>query len=60
MDFDHSPRVKALQKKLGDFMAEFICPNEPTYRDQAATEDHWRPPYGPRCGGSAGPKTSPA
>ncbi|TMF11363.1 MAG: acyl-CoA dehydrogenase [Chloroflexi bacterium] len=44
MDFDHSPRVKALQKKLGDFMAEFIYPNEPTYRDQAATEDHWRPP----------------
>src|SRR5207302_6994151 len=44
MDFDHSPRVKALQKKLGDFMAEFIYPNEPTYRDQGATEDHWRPP----------------
>jgi len=44
MDFDHSPRVKALQKKLDDFMAEFIYPNEPTYREQATTEDRWRPP----------------
>src|SRR4029077_10862605 len=44
MDFDHSPRVKALQKKLGDFMAEFIYPNEPTYRQQAMIGDHWSPP----------------
>src|SRR5437588_8507767 len=44
MDFDHSARVKALQKKLDDFMAEFIYPNEPTYRHQTTTEDRWRPP----------------
>ena len=44
MDFDHSSRVKALQKKLDDFMAEFIYPNEPTYRHQTTTEDRWRPP----------------
>jgi acyl-CoA dehydrogenase len=44
MDFDHSPRVKGLQKKLEDFMAEFIYPNEQTYRDQATTEDRWRLP----------------
>src|SRR2546423_3545259 len=44
MDFDHSVRVKALQKKLDDFMAEFIYPNEPTYRHQTTTEDRWRPP----------------
>src|SRR2546423_12216689 len=44
MDFDHSVRVKALQKKLDDFMAEFIYPNELTYRQQTTTEDRWRPP----------------
>jgi acyl-CoA dehydrogenase len=44
MDFDHSPRVKALQKKLDDFMAEFVYPNEKTYAAQATTEDRWRPP----------------
>jgi len=43
MDFDHSPRVKALQKKLSDFMDEFIYPNEERYRDQATTQDRWRP-----------------
>ena len=44
MDFDHSPRVKALQEKLDDFMVEFIYPNEHTYRDQLASGDRWRPP----------------
>src|SRR6202521_3953463 len=44
MDFDHSPRVKALQKKLVDFMAEFVYPNEKTYAAQVTTEDRWRPP----------------
>ena len=44
MDFDHSPRVKALQKKLDDFMGEFIYPNEQRYRDQTTTKDRWRPP----------------
>src|SRR5438128_1528277 len=44
MDFDHSPRVQALQKTLVDFMVEFVYPNERTYRDQLATGDHWRPP----------------
>jgi len=32
MDFDHSPKVKALQKKLDDFMGEFIYPNQQRYR----------------------------
>jgi acyl-CoA dehydrogenase len=44
MDFDHSPRVKALQKKLDRFMADFIYPNEQTYRAQTVTGDRWRPP----------------
>jgi acyl-CoA dehydrogenase len=28
MDFEHSPKVKALQQRLNDFMAEHIYPNE--------------------------------
>src|SRR2546421_2449473 len=44
MDFDHSPKVQALQKTLVDFMVAFVYPNERTYRDQLATRDRWRPP----------------
>jgi acyl-CoA dehydrogenase len=44
MDFDHSPRVKALQKKLDDFMGEFIYPNEQRHRGQTTTQDRWQPP----------------
>src|SRR5437773_7768379 len=44
MDFDHSPKVKALQKKLDDFMGEFIYPNQQRYREQTASDDRWRPP----------------
>ena len=43
MDFDHSPKVKALQKKLDDFMVEFIYPNQQRYREQVASDDRWRP-----------------
>src|SRR5438067_7119513 len=43
MDFDHSPKVKALQKKLDDFMGEFIYPNQQRYREQTAGDDRWRP-----------------
>ena len=44
MDFDHSPKVKALQKKLDAFMGEFIYPNQQRYREQTASDDRWRPP----------------
>ena len=43
MDFDHSPKVKALQKKLDDFMGEFIYANQQKYREQTAGDDRWRP-----------------
>jgi len=43
MDFDHSPKVKALQKKLDDFMGEFIYANQQKYREQTASDDRWRP-----------------
>ncbi len=43
MDFDHSPKVKALQKKLDVFMSEFIYPNQQRYREQTANDDRWGP-----------------
>src|SRR5438093_269371 len=43
MDFDHSPKVKALQKKLDVFMGEFIYPNQQRYREQTANDDRWGP-----------------
>jgi acyl-CoA dehydrogenase len=43
MDFEHSPKVKALQKKLQSFMERHVYPNEKRYRDEVATGDRWQP-----------------
>ena len=42
MDFDHSPKVAALQERVAAFMDEHIYPNEELYYSQIA-EDRWRP-----------------
>ncbi len=42
MNFDHSPKVAALQQRVSAFMNEHIYPNEKLYYDQIA-EDRWRP-----------------
>jgi len=34
MDFDHSPKVKDLQERLGAFMDRFVYPAEPVYYKQ--------------------------
>src|SRR5215475_10924583 len=45
MDFDHSPKVKALQKRVQDFMDEYIYPHEETYVTQLNTQgDRWQIP----------------
>jgi len=45
MDFDHSPKVQALQKRVQDFMDESIYPNEETYVTQLNTQgDRWQIP----------------
>src|SRR5262245_21523568 len=44
VDFDHSPKVQALQKKLNAFMDQHIYPNEPRYRDEVNSGDRWQPP----------------
>ncbi len=42
MNFDHTPKVAALQQRVSAFMDEHIYPNENTYYAQIA-EDRWRP-----------------
>jgi acyl-CoA dehydrogenase len=43
MDFDHSPKVQALQKKLGSFMDRHVYPNQKRYREELAAGDRWQP-----------------
>jgi acyl-CoA dehydrogenase len=43
MDFEYSPRVKELQKKLVAFMDEHIYPNEKAWYDHCNGPDRWQP-----------------
>ncbi len=43
MDFEYSPKVKALQAKLQAFMETHVYPNEKRYRDEVADGDRWKP-----------------
>jgi acyl-CoA dehydrogenase len=44
MDFDHSPKVQALQKKLAQFMESHVYPNQKRYKDEVAAGDRWQAP----------------
>src|SRR5215471_14394120 len=45
MDFDYSPKVKALQKRLQEFMDAYVYPNEETYYNQVNSQgDRWQIP----------------
>ena len=45
MDFDYSPKVKALQKRVQDFMDAQVYPHEETYVTQLNTQgDRWQIP----------------
>jgi acyl-CoA dehydrogenase len=45
MDFDFSPKVKDLQKRVQQFMDEHVYPNEDTYHNQIDTQgDRWQIP----------------
>ena len=44
MNFDYSPKVLDLRKRLLAFMDEHIYPNEGLFRQQIAEGDHWSPP----------------
>jgi len=43
MDFEYSPRVKELQKKLKAFMEEHIYPNEKAWYDHCNGPNRWQP-----------------
>ena len=44
MHFDYSDKVKALQKRVGDFMDEHVFPNEETFvRQINEGSDRWQP-----------------
>ena len=43
MHFDYSDKVKALQKRVSDFMAEHVYPNEATFLRQINEGDRWQP-----------------
>jgi len=43
MDFEYSPRVKDLQKRLITFMEEHIYPNEPKYYAHVHSDKRWEP-----------------
>jgi acyl-CoA dehydrogenase len=45
MDFEYSPKVKALQKRVQDFMDDYVYPNEETYYNQLNSQgDRWQIP----------------
>ena len=43
MDFEFSPKIKDLQKRLTAFMDEHIDPNEETYQAHCGGENRWQP-----------------
>ena len=43
MDFDFSPKVKDLQKRVTAFMEEHIYPNEAKYQEHCEGPDRWQP-----------------
>jgi acyl-CoA dehydrogenase len=43
MEFDFSPKVQDLQKRLRAFMEEHIYPNESKYPEHAEGPDRWQP-----------------
>jgi acyl-CoA dehydrogenase len=43
MDFDYSPKVKALQERVRNFMEEHVYPNEKRYDEEVASGDRWQP-----------------
>ena len=45
MDFDYSPKVQDLRKKVSQFMDEYVHPNEQTFEDQLNSgPDRWQIP----------------
>jgi acyl-CoA dehydrogenase len=43
MDFEHSDKVKELQRRLTAFMEEHVYPNEKRWHDEIDTGNRWQP-----------------
>src|SRR5207249_4887982 len=43
MEFDYSPKVLALQKRLQQFMNDHVYPNEERFYAEVAEGDRWQP-----------------
>jgi len=43
MNFDYTPKVQELRKKLIDFMAEHVYPNEKNWEKHVRSEQRWQP-----------------
>src|SRR5262245_23488340 len=43
MHFEHSEKVKDLQNRLGEFMNQYIYPNEQRYTAEIQDPDRWQP-----------------
>jgi acyl-CoA dehydrogenase len=43
MDFDYSPKVQELRRRVSDFMDEYVYPNEHTAHEQLNDGDRWQP-----------------
>jgi acyl-CoA dehydrogenase len=43
MDFEHSDKVKELQRRLTAFMEEHVYPNEKRWHDEINTGNRWQP-----------------
>ena len=43
MNFEYSPKVKDLQKRLTEFMEAHVYPNEQRFHDEVAEGDRWQP-----------------
>jgi acyl-CoA dehydrogenase len=43
MDFEYTPKVKALESRLRAFMDEHVYPNEARYYDDMPRDDRWQP-----------------
>jgi acyl-CoA dehydrogenase len=43
MNFEYTDKVKALQKRLLEFMDEYVYPNEKVYHQQIDEGDRWQP-----------------
>src|SRR5690348_3575917 len=43
MDFEYTPKMKALEARLRAFMDEHVYPNEARYYDDMPRDDRWQP-----------------